>query len=327
MKDEALRAGSFIEQHRSAVVLGHQFPDGDAIGSVLGLAVMLSRRGLDVQASWPEPFELPRRYGFLPGGGMLVNPAEIAGCELVFVLDCAVFGRLEELQEIAGGARVLVNIDHHPDNPLFGTVALVDRNAAATSVIIYRYASDMGLEVDLDAALCLYTGVVTDTGRFQFTNTTAETLRVCAEMVDLGVSPNLVSENVYQSASLSQMRLTAQVLSSAVFEEDLGLVYATMTQDDLSQRGVQMTDTEDLIDFLRALREHEVAALLKEMSDGRVRVSLRSRAGTDVGGVARKLGGGGHRSAAGYTSTKRTFADALLELKEVLAQGGRSTGR
>lgn len=317
-----------IDSHGSAVVLGHQHPDGDAIGSVLGLGLMLSRRGLKVSASWPEPFEIPEKYAFLPGTGMLKKPADIESEGLVFALDCANADRLEDMSARVMDAPDIVNIDHHPDNTMFGTVNIVDAAAAATAEIIYLAAPEIGLEIDTETAVCLYTGIVTDTGRFQFSNTSAETLRIAAGLVDRGVSPNHVFGSVYQSDSLEYMRLSGEILSRAVFEPDLGLIHASLTKADLERWGVRMAETEDLVDSLRSLKGHSMAVLFKETRDGRIRVSLRSRKDTDVGGIARKLGGGGHRAAAGYTSEKRSAAEALTELREEIVTGGwGSTGR
>jgi len=310
---------------RSALVLGHQYPDGDAIGSVLGLGLMLAAAGYDVQASWPEPFEMPEKYLFLPGMSLLVPPAGIKpGFGVSIALDCANERRLEELQEPAL-AVPLVNIDHHPDNSQFGRANLVDPAAASTSQIVYSLIEPLCLVLDRDSATCLYAGLVTDTGRFQFSNVTAETLRIAAQLVAAGVEPHRVYENIYQSDSLSYIRLAGDVLCRAVYDGDLGLIYGYVSQEDLSKFGVKMNETEDLIDNLRALRGHKIVALFKEQKDGTVRVSLRSRSDTDIGSIARKLGGGGHRVAAGYTSDKRGIDDALLQLKEEIIASGRDT--
>jgi len=310
-------AAGLIFGAREAVVLGHQHPDGDSIGSVLAMAMMLDARGIRVQASWPDPFVVPSKYSYLPGTELLVRPSEVRPAELVVALDCANLERLEDLKRVVQGAGV-INIDHHPDNPGFGDANLVDDEAAATAEIIYICSRQLGLVVELDPARCLYTGLVTDTGRFQFTNTSPETLLVASEMVALGVRPVEVYENVYQGDSIAYMRLTGEVLSRAQFDEKLGLVYAGVTRKELIDRGIGMEETEDLIDSIRTLKGHTVAALFKEQDDGRVRVSLRSRPDVDIGKVARSLGGGGHKVAAGYTSRARNIDDAVEELKGAL---------
>jgi len=309
---EALR---FVEQCSSAVVLGHENPDGDAVGSSLGLALMLEDKGYRVTVSFPEPLRIPHRYLFLPGAEKLQTPEGISDCEILFAVDCANPDRLDLFRDFIPKCRAVINIDHHPDNTMFGTVNLVDHEAAATAEIIYAVGPQIGLRISKDAALCLYTGIVTDTGRFQFSNTREETLRIASEIVHMGVDPSYVYENVYQSDSLEYVRLLGKVLSEAVFEKESGLIYAVVTRADLDEFGVNMEETEDLIDALRTLKGHRIAAIFKELKDGRIRVSLRSRNDVDIGSVARKLGGGGHRVAAGYVSSKSTIEDALLELK------------
>lgn len=309
------KAHSLIAESDSAVVLSHQNPDGDAIGSALGLGLMLCRAGKKVQAGWPEPFELPDKYRFLPGTELLTDPGDLTFDGLVVAVDCANTDRLGALGDAARLAPSLINIDHHPDNTLFGTVNIVDPTSSATAEILYRSAGKLGLELDGDVAVCLYTGIVTDTGRFQFSNTSAGTLRVASELIGLGVDPNRLYQEIFQGDSLPYLRFTGDVLSRAVFEPESGLAYVFMSQGELGRFGVKMVETEDLIDSLRTLKGHRTAALFKELPDGRIRVSLRSRADIDVGAVARRLGGGGHRAAAGYTSKKSSFEEALEEFR------------
>lgn len=317
------KAARMLEGADRVVVIGHQYPDGDAIGSVLGLGLMLRSRGCDVQASWPEPFDVPLKYSFLPGMEMLVRPERVDfDATVAIALDCATSERLEELAE-RSLKRPLINIDHHPDNSMYGEANIIRREAAATAQMIHDLIPSFGLALDEDVAVCLYTGLVTDTGRFQFSNTTAETLRVASDLVAAGVEPHRIFTQVYQCDSLAYLRLSGDVMCRAVYEPELGLVYGFLTQKDLKRFGVEMTETEDLIDYLRTLRGHRIVALFKESGDGSIRVSLRSRVDTDVGSTARSLGGGGHRVAAGYTSSKRNMPDALAELKgEILAGPG-----
>ncbi|PKQ28233.1 MAG: hypothetical protein CVT63_03855 [Candidatus Anoxymicrobium japonicum] len=314
-----------MRKSRSALVVGHQYPDGDAIGSVLGLSLMLRASGYAVEASWPEPFEIPVKYSFLPGMDILAQPDRLTVKDpVIFAMDCANAGRMEELKERALQGP-LVNIDHHPDNTYFGNANLVDANAAAASQVLYMSAESLGLTVDANAACCLYAGIVTDTGRFQFSNTTAETLRMAAELVERGVKPHAVFENVYQSDSLAYLRLSGEVLTRSVYDRELSLIYGYVSQDDLKKFGVKMNETEDMIDNLRSLRGHRVVALFKELPDKTIRVSLRSRIDVDIGVVARRLKGGGHKVAAGYTSSKSSISEALFELKEEIIASGRSS--
>jgi len=319
-RGEVGRARKLIDESDSVVVLSHQNPDGDAFGSALGLGLMLRREGLKVEASWPDPIELPFKYDYLPGKELLKSPVNLRTDGLVIAVDCANAGRLGELEDAVLKVDNVINIDHHPDNSMFGAVNLVDAAASSTTEILFKEAGDLGFEMDKDIAVCLYTGLVTDTGRFQFSNTTAETFRIASELVEMGAEPNRLYEEIFQGDTLSYMRFTGEMVSRAVYEPEMGLIYVFMPQEELRRFGVEMNETEDLIDSLRVLRGNRIAVLFKEQDDGRIRVSLRSRADTDIGTVARSLGGGGHRVAAGYTSGKGSFEEALQELKgEIVA--------
>lgn len=326
-KKELERVRLEIGRFDSATILAHEHPDGDAIGAAFGFAIMLSKKGYSVRCSWPEPGQLPEKYGFLPGSKFLVRPDDAAGNGLVIAFDSASEDRLPGFRGVLSSATALVNFDHHPDNTMFGKFNLVDPMASATSEILFLSCEDLGLEMDSDVATCFYTGIMTDTGRFQFGNTSATTLRIAAEMVDMGVKPASVYEQVFQADSMQYIRLVGKVLGKATFVEGPGLVYGVLTLKDLEDFGVRMDETEDLIDNLRSLKRHRVAALLKELADGRFRVSLRSGPEIDVGALARKLGGGGHRAAAGYTSGASGVDNALSELKEGLFELQRRSDR
>lgn len=326
IKKELLKqAAEMIEGCASVVILGHQYPDGDAIGSILGLGIMINNLGKVVECSWPEPFELPVRLSFIPGQEMLVRPDDLEPEELIITLDCASRERLPDFRGLLRDGFKVINIDHHMDNTMFGTVNIVDRDGAATAEIIYQIHKDLGLELNLESAICLYTGILTDTGKFQFNNTSEATLKVASELAGIGVKPSWVYENVYQSDSINYLRFTGNALSNCVVEDDIGLAYIFISQADLKKFGVSMSETEDLIDSLRSLRNHRIAVLFKELKNGNIRVSLRSRFDIDIGSIARKLGGGGHRVAAGYTFSGMGLEDALRELRGEIIEAGWGT--
>jgi phosphoesterase RecJ-like protein len=159
----------------------------------------------------------------------------------------------------------------------------------------------MSADIDADIATLLYTGMVTDTGRFQYSNTTAKTLRTAADLVDLGASPNAIFHHIYENLSFASLKLLGIILERARYVEDSALIYSYLVNDDFKRTGATMADTESFIDYLRKAREAKVAAILKETQDGRLKVSLRSKEDIDVGAIAREGGGGGHRNAAGLT--------------------------
>ncbi len=307
-----------LESAESLALTSHVNPDGDGVGSLLALALVLERRGKEVFASLPEPAQYPPQYLFLPGRDLLSSPDEIPhGPKLFVALDCSNLDRLGKLREKAEGAAVLVNVDHHEDNRRFAHINLVDSRASSTSELIYKLIRRSGWEMDAQVATCLYTGLVTDTGRFQHRNTGPEALAVASQLAAAGADLELISKEVYESQSLGYTRLLGRALQRVQVLEDLGLVYSYVTQEDLMETGATLPETEDLIDHLRTVRGTRIAVLFKELENGKIRVSLRSRDGVEVGPVARLLGGGGHANAAGYTSDK-DLSGSLSQLLETL---------
>ncbi|MGQ9475870.1 MAG: DHH family phosphoesterase [Actinomycetota bacterium] len=307
-----------MEECAVVCISSHVNPDGDGLGSLLGLTLVLQELGKTVYSALPRPEQYPPQYLFLPGRPLLLRPEELPeGADLFVALDCSNLERLEGLKSRAQGAGTLVNIDHHEDNRLFGDLNLVDPGASSTCELVFRVARAAGWRLTPEVATCLYTGLVTDTGRFRHHNTTPEALAVASELAREGADLPLISREVYESQSLSYTRLMGRALERAQVLEDLGLVYSYITQRDLVETGASLPETEDLIDHLRTVRGTRVAALLKELEDGRVRVSLRSRDGSEVGPVARALGGGGHANAAGYTSDQG-IEGSLASLVELL---------
>ncbi|MEW6554928.1 MAG: bifunctional oligoribonuclease/PAP phosphatase NrnA [Actinomycetota bacterium] len=294
---------SLLRDAETVGVASHVNPDGDSVGSLLALSMVLERTGKRVRACVPEPAKYPPQYGFLPGRELLMDPGELEeGLELFVALDCSNPERLGPLRVKAESAQTLINIDHHEDNKLYGTVNLVDAAASSTSELVFAVIREAGWPLDPEVATCLYTGVVTDTGRFQHRNTSPRTFSLAGELAAAGGDIFRVVKEVYDNQSLAYTRLLGRALQRLEVVGDLGLGYSFITQQDLDETGASLPETEDLIDHLRTVRGIQVVALLKELEDGKVRVSLRSRDGIEVGPIARAMGGGGHAMAAGYTS-------------------------
>ncbi len=304
MENEEVRAIIDILAGTQRVALtSHVNPDGDSIGSLLGLALSLAAQGKQVWAAIPGKGVLPPQYGFMPGQDMLVPVKEFPQPAPVFVaLDCGNIERLDSLKEIALGAERFINIDHHVDNTRFGQLNLVRPNASSTSEIVYGLLKEAGMVVGADAALSFYVGLMTDSGRFQHDNTNPATFQAASELVALGADPHLAAKEVYQSQSIAYMRLVGRTLTKAELVPDLSMVYSYVSQQDLTETGALMEETEDLIDILRIVRGTTIAILMKQLEDGQVRVSLRSADDVDIAWIARKHGGGGHARAAGFTS-------------------------
>ena len=321
------RAASALSEADGVVLACHVNPDADAMGSMLGLGLHLREQGKRVVASAPnQPDDLPRWVEALPGTDLLVPPGDVPKEPALMVsLDAADIARLEGLGPAMQRARTSICIDHHRSNPGFGTIDLVDPEAAATAIVVYRLLEHVGGEIGDDTAACLYAGIVTDTGRFQFEAASPEVLRIAADLRERSFDHVRLSQALYADSSVGYLRLLGSVMPRVEHVPEANLVWTYVTREDLKAAEVPTQDTDDMIDLVRTAREADVAAVLKEQVGGGYKVSMRSRGDTDVSSLAAAFGGGGHRLAAGYTSkasireTRDALVDALVELNPVSA--------
>lgn len=280
----------------------HVNPDGDALGSLFASALGLKQLGKEVYPTWgPGPADVPFSFSFLPGSELVVQPDEVPETDVFLALDCGAGHRLGSLEKLAQAAPTTINVDHHPGNDNFGRLNIVVPGVSSTAEIVTRLLQDLGVDLDEQMATCLYVGVVTDTGRFQYSNSTPDTLRLAADLLSLGVNAPLIAQEVYESSPFGYLKLTGRVLERAVLHERERFVYSFITLADLEETAVAPDETDGLIDLIRSTRAADVAALFKEQKDGAWRVSMRSK-GPSVGALARKRGGGGHELAAGFTA-------------------------
>jgi phosphoesterase RecJ-like protein len=308
-------AAEVIRASTDLALACHVGPDGDALGSMIGFGIAAQSAGKGVVASFGSPFTVPSNLSFLPTG-LLVAPDDFPETpNTMVVFDAGSADRLAELGSPAGKAGHLVVVDHHVTNEGFGDIALIDPEAAATSVLVVDLLETLGWPLTPEIATCLHTALVTDTGRFQYSNTTPATLRLAADLVEAGARPEEISRNVYEEAPFGYLKAAGVALSRAVLDEELSLVSTVISEDDLEEAGVDWGDIDNLINTLRLAEEADVAVLAKVHADGRVKLSLRSRGGTDVGGLAVEMGGGGHRFASGVTY-EGTAQEALDEVRK-----------
>jgi bifunctional oligoribonuclease and PAP phosphatase NrnA len=300
----------------SVAIACHLNPDGDALGSLFAASIGLRRLGKTTFPTWGStPAAIPFSYSFMPEGDTLVQPDEVPETDVFLAVDCGAGDRLGSIEPLARKARVLINVDHHPGNDDFGTHNIVVTHVSSTAELITRLLQDLNVEIDKDIATCLYTGIVTDTGRFQYTNSTPETLRIAADLLGLGVPATFIAQEVFESSPFGYLKLVGRVLDRAVLFEDVRFVYSWLTLADLAETGVAPDESDKLIDAVRSTRAADVAALFKEQSDGQYRVSMRSK-GPSVGALARERGGGGHELAAGFTAPD--VEQTVIELREQL---------
>jgi phosphoesterase RecJ-like protein len=302
----------------------HEGPDGDALGSLLAMHQVLKQLGKDsVMFLAAKEFPLPVEYRFLPLEEVFHEPpADVVDRTLVF-LDCGNIDRMpvEFLQR--DGAR-LVNIDHHHDNTRFGSVNVVDTEASCTAEIVLEIVRRLGAEITPEIAQALYVGLITDTGKFMYENTRPASHRMAAELIEAGVDVNDIYRRLYERVPLEKWRLTARALEKIQLYDEGRFAVTYISAEDYAESGAQEAHTEGIIDFLRALEGVDVAAMIRDKTDGgraARKVSLRSTQ-VDVSAIARAQGGGGHRRAAGFGSDL-TYPELVEFLRaEVAAQLG-----
>jgi phosphoesterase RecJ-like protein len=329
--DEAAwaRAVPIFTAARAATLICHVSPDGDALGSMLGLARVLRARGVDVTCTWgDEPFRASSSYSWLPGIDRVTAPADVDPAPpLLVVLDTGSVDRLGVLAPLADAAGEVVVIDHHANSagPIEGLL-LVDPAAAATAVVVAELIGRLDIDLDVETATCLYTGLVTDTGGFSFAATTAGVHELAARLLRAGVRPDDVNRRLWSTAPFGYVGMLASALGRARLDAGAvggrGLVWTSVLQADLRAAGLDLEDADAVMGTLRRTSEADVAVLVKEADDGTFRVSTRSRGATDVGAACGALGGGGHRLAAGFTS--RTDPDATIETLRLLLDAQRA---
>jgi phosphoesterase RecJ-like protein len=298
------RAADVVASGGTVALACHVNPDGDALGSMLGLFHVLRAAGRDVVASFPKPFTVAPHYRELPGLELLTHPAEFpAEPDVMITFDCGSLGRLGELEGAATAARELIVLDHHVSNTRYGTINVIDPSAAASGVLVRQLVDALGLPLTTDAAVALYAAIVCDTGRFQYDTTTPSVFELARELVSFDVPIARLSRQLFEEHRFAYLKLLGEALADAELDVDRRFVWAAVTQDMLSRHGVTLEEVEGLIDIVRRTTEAEVTCVLKEEADGSVRVSLRSLGDVDVRLIAAANGGGGHRFAAGFEST------------------------
>lgn len=296
--DEVVRVIGEAKQLTMACHLG---PDGDALGAMLGMAVAARNAGREVFPSFGSPFEVAENYRFLPTDLLVPPDAVPQRPELLITFDTGALDRLGELGSLVKQAGSVVVIDHHVTNEGFGDVALIEPYVSSTAELTLEIIRRLGWPITPEIALCLLTGIVTDTGRFQYSNTGPRTLLAAAQLVAAGASPDEIGRHIYEEVPFGYLRVASSVLGRATLEAEVSLVWSVLYPEDLEEAGIGRGDVDGLIDLVRLPREADVAALMKVVDETTTKGSLRSRGRVDVGSIAADLGGGGHHNAAGFT--------------------------
>ncbi len=290
-----------IKKARSVILTGHVSADGDSIGSMLALGQMLQQLQKKVYMVSAE--EIPFKYRFLPKANqVLVGKLPENKCDLLVVLDCASPGRLDPAVQPITAATLVVNIDHHADNTLFGNMNYVDSEAAAVGEIVHKLGKQLSVVTTPSIAACLYVAISADTGSFKYQNTRPETLRIAAELMESGLELGQVSARLYEEKTLSSLRLLQAALGTLQIihpEGNGAIAWMSITMEMEAECKSQPGDVEELINYTRGIAGVEIGILFREMPHGMIKVGFRSKYFANVNEIAAIFGGGGHRRAAG----------------------------
>jgi bifunctional oligoribonuclease and PAP phosphatase NrnA len=312
-----------LRGHDRFLVTTHENPDGDALGSLLGMTLGLRQLGKHVEMVLGPRERIPAEYGFMQLDDLLRAAPPDAEERVLLCLDCASEHRLT-VDELRERAKLVVDVDHHHDNTRFGDVNLVVADASSTSEIVRDLLGELGAELTPEIAEPLYIALVTDTGRFQYSNTTPKALRLAAELVEAGADVHHVFQQVYENVDFAKLKLLARVLERAQVYEGGSIVVSYLLRTDFAEVGAEEPYSEGLIDYLRSVEGAQLVALIREppRDDGpTLRVSLRASADEiDVSRIARAFGGGGHTQAAGFSSDG-TIDDVSAAIRREFLQG------
>jgi bifunctional oligoribonuclease and PAP phosphatase NrnA len=306
-KTEIDAVAGAIRDHERFLVTTHENPDGDALGSLLAMKLVLDQLGKDSVMYLTGEAPLPREYHWMPFDDLRRRLPDDASTRVLLALDCANESRLGPDPEVLVSAPLVVNVDHHHDNSRFGGINLVVADASSTGEVLRDVFRSLDVELTPELAEALYIALVTDTGRFQYANTTPKALRLAAELVEAGADVHKIFQGVYESVQFAKLKLLARALERAQIYEGGRLVVSYLLRDDFRQVGAAEPYSEGIIDYLRAVEGADMAALIREPPRTAAparRVSLRASSDElDVSAIARRLGdGGGHRQAAGFSS-------------------------
>jgi len=317
--------GRALRENQRFAVLGHVRPDGDALGSQLALGLSLKQLGKEVRI-WNEDGML-QKYSFLPNANLLTKPpADPEDVDVAIALDTAIQNRLGTGLPAVRSAKLWINIDHHPSNPGYGDLVYIDPKSPATGQILFELIRNEKFPIDAAIAENLYVAISTDTGSFQYPNTTARTFEIAAELVRAGVDVGRVSQLTYENYPRRRAELLRDLLGTMRFEANDRVASFSLSLATAKKLGVLPEDNEGLIDHLRAIRGVIVAVFFEELPDGKVRVSMRSKnEKVNVCAICEKFGGGGHVLAAG-ARVRGTLAEVEKKiLEEVRDVVGRSS--
>lgn len=312
---------TFVDQRSSFLLTSHQDPDGDSIGSLIGLGNLLLERGKMISIYCQGT--PPDKYQFLDPEKIIKYeyPSEKLTYDNVIVLDCPRLDRIGFVKSLISENAVIANIDHHTENEMFGDINIVDTGASAVGEMLCVIFTDNSHKFRKNSAVPFYAAILSDTGGFRFPNTTSGSFSCAARLVADGADPKSIYDNIYSSFSVETMKLLGKGLLNLILSEDNRICAMIISQDDIAKTGASMENTEGFVDYTMKVKNSSVGVLFKEIGHSTIKVSLRSRGEFDVCEFALKRGGGGHRLAAGFTAMaplnsviRQTMSDLKREL-------------
>lgn len=309
-----------LQSRDNFLLTSHINPDGDSLGSMLGLALALRKMGKKVTMVNSDP--TPEVYKFLPNIDEVMAVEEVySNFSTAIVLDCSDWKRMGKSADLIKRCEKILNIDHHITNESFGSINYIVGDAAATGEMVYILLLELGLAVDSEIATALYTALMTDTGGFRHSNTTSACFRMAAELTEKGANPHRIAEKVYSTFSFNSLQLLGKALTNIECSSCGKISWLVINQETLLETGSTMEETEGLITYLIGMEGVEVAVLFKELEENKVKISFRARWQVDVSKIAGAFGGGGHAKAAGcFLEEKINIAKArvLQEINKAL---------
>jgi len=306
-----------LKNSNHIIIASHKDPDGDAIGSLIAMGLALEALNKNITLYNESP--IPSAYRFLPSVERIVR--QIKGTntyDTAIILDCADFQRIGKLSSVISKIPVIINIDHHITNTIFGNFNLIDTSACAATVIIYNLLKEMALPINSAIATSIYTGILTDTGSFRFSNTTKSAFAICEKMVEAGVDPYNVAMHVYGRYSLGQIKLLNMALESIEISDNGKMSIMILTKNMFDETGTRHEDSNGLINYAKSIENIKIAALIHELSHN-YHVSLRSDGTVDVAMIAGSFGGGGHYRAAGF-NIESTLSDIKTQMLNIAVE-------
>ena len=315
-----------IQKSNSILVVSHAHPDGDAVGALLATGLALTALGKEARMFNESP--IPAVYSFLPWvNAIQQHLVPDMRFDMVIVLDCSDLERLGDIARRVVEIPVVINIDHHATNSGFGHFQMINTQACATAEIVYRLIEALGVPVDKAIASAIYTGILTDTGSFRFSNTSQSAFEICTRMIGYGADPYQIAQHVYGTYSLGRIKLLNLALDSLEISANGLLSMMTVTRRMLDETCTQPDDIDGIINYARRIEDVKVAALIHELADkepttgeeGKIyHVSLRSDKSVDVSKIAARYGGGGHFSASGFSTctTLPKLRNEIMQLSE-----------